>query len=206
MLKEKKLSRREREKLLQRDEIMSASLKLFSKKGYSSVSMLEIAKSAEFSVGTLYKFFKNKEDLFKALVWEQFCKFNNLMLKAIDEPKTEIDKLRNYVTVKGEIFNANAQMIRIYYSEIEGARFNFMAGLDSAVKKRHEQFLQKLAGIFDSGMRAKRFKRIAEPIHLAVSLESMVHALLFRWLDAPEANPYPKDPDVILNILFKGLL
>lgn len=206
LAKEKKLCRREREKLMQRGEIMAAALELFSKNGYSNVSMHEIAKSAEFAVGTLYKFFKNKEDLYKALVSEQSCKFHNILVKALDEPKQDLEKLRNYIRVKGEIFSANATMIRMYYAELEGARLNLMAGLGSAVKKRHNQLLEKLEMIFSRGMKAKRFKKIAEPFQLALALDHIINAFLFTWLDEPEKHPYPDNPDVILNILLRGLV
>jgi len=62
-----KPSRREREKLRQRQEILDVALNLFSKKGYHNISMHEIAKEAEFAIGTLYKFFRNKEDLYQAI-------------------------------------------------------------------------------------------------------------------------------------------
>ena len=67
-------------------------------------------------------------------------------------------------------------------------------------------FLQTLASIFESGMKRKRFKKIADPYHLAVALDSLTNAFLFLWLEAPERHPYPEDPDTILNILFKGLV
>ena len=58
-MKQIKLSRREREKLRHRKEMLDAALKLFSEKGFHNVSMHEIAQKAEFAIGTLYKFFKN---------------------------------------------------------------------------------------------------------------------------------------------------
>ena len=59
------LPRRERLNLQQRDEILKTALKLFSEKSYPNVSMHEIAREAEFGMGTLYKFFSSKEDLYK---------------------------------------------------------------------------------------------------------------------------------------------
>jgi hypothetical protein len=49
-------------------------------------------------------------------------------------------------------------------------------------------------------------KKIADPYYLAVALDSLTNAFLFLWLEAPERHPYPEDPDIILNILFKGLV
>jgi TetR/AcrR family transcriptional regulator len=41
---------------------------------------------------------------------------------------------------------------------------------------------------------------------LSVALDSTVDGFLLLWLDAPERDPYPEDPDVILNVFFKGLV
>lgn len=68
---EPKLTRRERENLRQRDDIFEAALRLFSERGYHNVSMSQIAGEAEFGIGTLYKFFDNKENLYKALIMEK---------------------------------------------------------------------------------------------------------------------------------------
>jgi len=203
---EKQLPRRERERLRHRKEILEAALELFSGKGFHNVSMNDIAQKSEFALGTLYKFFKNKEDLYKALIFEQSEKFHNALIQAIEEPTDEIEKLRNYVRVKGDVFRANASMIRLYFAETRGASFNLMAGLDFEIRERYGHFLETLASVFASGMEKKRFKKIADPYHLSVAIDSLTNAFLFLWLEAPERHPYPEDPDTILNILFKGLV
>ena len=203
---EEKLSRKEKEFLRHRQEILETALELFSGKGFHNVSMQEIAQKAEFAVGTMYKFFENKEDLYKALVLEQSDKFHSALTEAIEASDDEIEKLRNYVRAKGEVFAANVQMIRLYFAETRGASFNVKAGLDSEIRERYGHFLGTLATVFASGMEKKRFNKIADPYHLAVALDSLCNAFLFLWLEAPDRHPYPEDPDVILNILFKGLV
>ena len=205
-MEDRALPRREREKRIQRQEMLAAALDLFSKRGYPNVSMQEIAEKAEFAVGTLYKFFRSKEDLYKALIHEQFHKFRDSLAKAIEEPDDEIDKLRNYVKTKGELFHANAPMIRLYFAETQGARVNVLAGFDSEIRERHDAFQQTLASVFESGMKRKRFRKIADPYSLAVALDSITNGFLFLWMEKPERHPYPEDPDAILNILFKGLV
>ena len=205
-MENEKLPRREREKLQQRREMLAAAIELFSEKGYHNVSMHEIARKSEFAIGTLYKFFKNKEDLYRALVLEKSDKFHDAITMAIEEPENEIEKLRNYVRAKGQIFRDNASVVRLYFAETRGASFNIMAGLDREIRDRYGRFLETLASIFKSGIKRKRFVEIADPYHLAVALESLTNAFLLLWLEAPERHPYPEDPDAILNILFKGLL
>ena len=205
-MEQKKLSRKEREYRRHRQEILEAALELFSQNGFHNVSMNEIAQKAEFAVGTMYKFFENKEDLYKALVLEQADKFHRTLTAAIEGPGDEIEKIRNYTRVKGEVFTANVQMIRLHFAETRGASFNVRAGLDSEIRERYGHFLETLASVFASGMEKKRFKKIADPYHLAVAIDSLTNAFLFLWLEAPDRHPYPENPDVILDILFKGLV
>jgi TetR/AcrR family transcriptional regulator len=200
------LPRREREKLKQRQEMLAAALELFSEKGFHNVSMQEIAQKSEFAIGTLYKFFKNKEDLYKALMLEQAEKFREALTKAIEESTDEIEKLRNYVKTKGQFFRENISMVRLYFAETRGASFNITAGLDREIRDRYVPFLETLASIFKNGIERKRFVKIADPYYLAISIESLTNGFLFLWLEAPERHPYPEDPDTILNILFKGLV
>lgn len=201
-----KMSRRERENFMRRQEIMKVGLELFSQKGYHNVSIQEIAEKAEFAIGTLYKFFKNKEDLYKALIMDQADRFHEAVTKAIAEPDDEVEKLRNYVRVKGEIFRANVSVVRLYFAETRGAGFNIRVGLEQKIKERYQKFIYSLSFIFEKGMKRKLFRRIADPYHLAVALDSLTNAFLYLWLEDPKTHPYPEDPDVILNILFKGLL
>ena len=205
-MEDQKLPRREREKLRQRQEMLAAALDLFSQKGYHNVSMQEIAEKAEFAIGTLYKFFQNKEDLYKALVLELCDKFEDAITRAIEQPDDEVEKLRSYVRAKTEVFRSNLPFIRLFLAESRGASFNLKAGLDDEMRKRYYDFLESLAAIFASGIKNQRFKKIADPYYLAVALASVIDASLLLWLDAPERHPYPEDPDAILDIFFKGLI
>ena len=186
--------------------MMATALVLFSEKGYHNVSMHEIAANAEFAIGTLYKFFSNKEDLYKSLLLEQSDRFHAALLKAIESPGDEIEKLRRYVRAKGEEFRDDSAIISLYFPETRGAGFNILAGLGQIILNRRESLLQQLAEIFESGIHAGRFHQIAAPYILAVALDSLCNAFLFLWLENPENHSYPESPDIILNILLKGLV
>ena len=203
---DQKLPRREREKLRQRQEILAAALDLFSQKGYHNASMHEVAGQAEFAIGTLYKFFQNKEELYKALVLEQCDKFEEALMQAIDNEGDEVEKLRNYVRIKSEMFRSNLPFVRLFLAESRGVSFNIKAGLNEELRKRYYGFLERLASIFESGIKNHRLKKIAAPYFLAVALDSIIDASLLLWLDAPERHPYPEDPDTILDVLFRGLI
>ncbi len=49
-------------------DILNAAAKVFAKKGYYQANVAEICKAAGISNGALYKYFKNKEDLFQSVL------------------------------------------------------------------------------------------------------------------------------------------
>jgi AcrR family transcriptional regulator len=54
------------------EEITAAALELFTERGYAATRLEDVAARADISKGTLYLYFENKEELFKAVVREGF--------------------------------------------------------------------------------------------------------------------------------------
>ena len=72
-----------------RTEILQVSLKLFNEFGSENISTNEIAKKTDISTGTLYYYFKNKEEM----IVELFIKMN----KEYDEKfNKQIDFVRGF--------------------------------------------------------------------------------------------------------------
>jgi len=59
--------RKERERERRRQQIIVAAKRVFSEKGFTKTTMEDIAREAELSPGTLYLYFKNKDELYASL-------------------------------------------------------------------------------------------------------------------------------------------
>jgi len=70
--------RKEREKQQRREEIIQAAEKVFFTKGFDKSTMDDIAESAELSKGTLYLYFKSKEDLHMAVARKAIGLLNSI--------------------------------------------------------------------------------------------------------------------------------
>ncbi|MBT3254349.1 MAG: TetR/AcrR family transcriptional regulator [Candidatus Marinimicrobia bacterium] len=57
------LSRKERDKLRNKEDILKAAVHLFAQKGFAETKLEDVAALAEFGKGTLYNYFENKDDL-----------------------------------------------------------------------------------------------------------------------------------------------
>jgi AcrR family transcriptional regulator len=64
--------RKQRHSAQMRERILNAAMALFAKKGYEHVSMRRIAKKIEYCPATIYRYFKNKEDIMLQLCFQGF--------------------------------------------------------------------------------------------------------------------------------------
>jgi len=204
-MKKKTLSRREREKLMHRSQMLEAALQLFSEKGYHNVSMHEIAEKSEFAIGTLYKFFRNKEDLYKALIMEKSQQYHQTLMEVIQRDEDVVSILKNYIAAKAELFTGSIDTIRLYFAETRGASFNIGAGMDRDIRRMYDEFLKQFSQVLKRGIREKVLRRLS-PYYMAVAIEGLTNAFLFCWLEDPERHPYDANVPVITDIFLKGVL
>lgn len=86
--------RKEREKERRRNDIIDAAEQVFFTKGRTVATMDDVAEEAELSKGTLYLYFKNKEDLYLAVCLRGFEILESYFNDAVKRHKTGIRKIR----------------------------------------------------------------------------------------------------------------
>jgi len=89
--------RKQRKKEQRRTEIIDAAEKLFYKKGFDNVTMDEIADAVEFSKGSLYVYFKNKDALFFAIVARMHREYFRQFRELLDENARGGEQIRTMI-------------------------------------------------------------------------------------------------------------
>ncbi len=87
------VERKVREKERRRKQILKAGEKIFLRRGVDNTTMEEIARSCELSKGTIYLYFKNKEELFTTIMMDALDIFIGMLEKNLTECQTVDDKL-----------------------------------------------------------------------------------------------------------------
>lgn len=82
-----------------RNEIMNAAIEIISTKGFRNTSTKEIASRADLAEGTLYNYFKNKDDILMSIAERYVTKKRNLDLN------TDVDSFEEFVV---NIYSQNA--------------------------------------------------------------------------------------------------
>ncbi len=173
----KQLSRKERERLRHRQEILETALKLFSERGFHIVSMQQIAEASEFAVGSLYNFFKSKEALFEELTESHSERIIGELVAVLGGPGNEVKRLTKFIRSLPKLMEEHAEFIRLYVSEL-GTR-SAMLSKDRDKDKFDDVLNSKLEQLLEAGIRKRIFRQV-DPTITAKSISSIMETLAFE--------------------------
>jgi len=202
---ETKLSRKEREKLQHKEEILATTLKLFSDKGFHNVSMQEIAEQSEFSVGTLYKFFESKKALFAELIGSCAHRVSDILIPILDEKADEKRKITSYIEAHKQIIEEYASSIRLYLSQNLQSVLTLGPDVEPETDAVREVIRQKLSDVFKSGMRNGIFKSV-DPWITTLSLSAILESFIFSVIKSPEKISIDDGISRIKELFFMGIV
>lgn len=77
-----------------RDAILGAAARLFARKGISGATMAEIASDADLSAGAIYRYYKSKEELLRAVFDEASARNRELFHGAAEHAASPLDALQ----------------------------------------------------------------------------------------------------------------
>jgi len=199
------LSRKEREKLRHKEEILATALKLFSDKGFHNVSMQQVAEESEFAVGTLYKFFESKEALFAELIGSCARRISDILIPILDDSVDEKQKIVNYIEAHKQIIEDNAPSIRLYLSQNLPSALTLRPDVEPETDRVREVVQQKLSDIFKSGMHKGIFKSF-DPSITALSLSAILESFVFLVIKSSVEISIEDGISRIEKLLFEGIL
>ncbi len=103
--------RKQREKENRRKEIIKAARKVFSNKRFNAATMEEIALQAELSPGTLYLYFKNKEELHTILSIEILKYMADEIQKVLHQDLTVENKIERFQDVFIKVYEYDSNIL-----------------------------------------------------------------------------------------------
>ncbi len=86
-----------------KSEIISIAAKLFKEKGYSAVTMRDIANALDIKAASLYNHIKSKQEILVLIIIEIAEEFTNNMNKIVDSDKSSIKKLEKIIELHVDI-------------------------------------------------------------------------------------------------------
>jgi len=186
-------------------KILKAALDIFAEKGYHTTRMADVAKGAEMGKGTIYEYFRSKEELFMEL-------FTFVMREPIDYqfqklcPTTKpAERLERLVSSS---LQAYSKLEKFYYvlinfrAENRERRTHTFYGLQFA--KLYKDFRKEVGAIIEEGIRNGTFREVNTD-HLASTIIAVIEGLMSQWVFDRQAIPLKKMSSLITEMILSYL-
>jgi AcrR family transcriptional regulator len=201
--------RKEREKERRRQQIMVAAKRVFSDKGFSGATMEDIAREAELSAGTIYLYFKNKDELCASLTL-RILQYLVMRVEHVSNEKglnseQKIESLKNALY---DVYEFDPLILRNMFHIHSGETFqNLSPELLAQVKSLSEKSFKIIAQIFRSAINEGCFKDFD-----AVKVANITWAVftgLALWEESRKVFEYEdnlkESLSTAFDIIFRGL-
>jgi TetR/AcrR family transcriptional regulator len=181
--------------------ILEAAAKSFSLFGYKATTMDQVAKLANVGKGTIYTFFKTKEELFDDIINSLIADIRFEVESVLDETSSILDNVNN-VLVRIHAFRESHQLtIKLIQEERDMGTQTVV----EAMQRVEQSIIQYMKGIIQKAIDKGEIKD-CDPEVTAFVMLKMYFSLVIDW----QRNHPPLKKEEIAKLfelyLLKGLL
>jgi len=152
---DKKLSKKEKYIQEKRQNIINAALKIFAVKGFANSKISDIAKEANVADGTIYIYFKKKDDIIISLFENKMGNFNKLLRDKVKLETSPLQKLKTFIKIHLKTLSKNKELAEIFTVELrQSAKF-----MENYQNTELKDYAKLLIEIIDLGKQEGSFKK-----------------------------------------------
>lgn len=165
--------RKVRREALARADLLDAAEQVFADRGFRGATLKQVAEAAQFSVGSVYEYFRNKEDLFRQVLARGGDELSPAMDAAVALPGSCADRLLAVVDCQVALFRKRPGFARL------ALRLPWLVGdvkeseVGPEVGGHFSHAMRLQAALFEAGAACGEF-RAGEPTAMARILSGMV--------------------------------
>ena len=156
-------------------EIIAISAKLFKEKGYSAVTMRDIANALDIKAASLYNHIKSKQEILVLIIIEIAEEFTNMMNQIVNSDETSIQKLEKVIQLHIDITIRNP-------NELASLNNDWMHLTNQELVyfiKMREDYEQNFRQIVKSGIANKEIKNLNPEVIIFSMLSTL--RTLYLW-------------------------
>ncbi len=181
-----------------RERIIAAALQLFTRRGYFSTSVPDMARAAQVSVGSIYHYFQDKEDVARELFQSLMKGLQEALAKIAQDKDTAHDRCRAAMAMLFELTETNRD------------------AMDFMLYAKHRDFLpserpvcsskpfETMRGFVQEGMESGEIRRMDVMVATSCLFGGAIRMITAR-LDGVLAEPLPDSMDAVWECAWRGI-
>jgi TetR/AcrR family fatty acid metabolism transcriptional regulator len=184
-----------------REAILRAATQVFARKGYFNSKVADIAKAAGVADGTVYLYFKSKEEILHSVfdvAMEEAISEGRKELEAIDDPR---EKLRRIARLHLERLGADRDLAVVFQVELRGST-KFMEEFSAA---GFAEYLGMIRATVEEGQRAGIFRRELNAKLVAKMLFGALDEMATNWILSKRRYKLVPMADQVMDIFLNGV-
>ena len=182
-----------------KDEIVKTAAKLFKKKGYSAVTMRDIAKTMGIKAASLYNHIQSKQDILKSIIISIAEEFTTGMEHIKASNNNSLEKLHQIVVLHVNITSRNTYQM----AALNNDWMHLEDQLDYYLMLR-QNYEDDFINIIKSGINAKEIAD-SNPEIIMFSMLSTLRSL-YLWIPKKEDVNTTELTENLSKVLIKGIV
>ena len=185
-----------------RERILRAAVKVFARKGFYASRVSEIAHAAGVADGTIYLYFKNKDDVLVSLFEDRMARLLLLLREETAKYNHAPEQLRRLVEFQLGLLENERDLAEVITVNLrQSTRL-----LKQYAARRFTEYLELMATVVADGQRAGTLRRDLSPRIVARAIFGAMDGIAMTWaLGNPEPGGLKRAASQLADVLLTGL-
>jgi TetR/AcrR family fatty acid metabolism transcriptional regulator len=184
-----------------RESILRAATRVFARNGYFNSKVADIARAAGVADGTVYLYFKSKEEILHSIFDQNMAEAIAADRKLIDKLRDPREKLRRIATLHLERLGADRDLAVVFQVELRGST-KFMEEFSAA---GFAEYLGLLRAIFEEGQRTGVFRKGLNAKVAAKIFFGALDEMATNWIISKRSYKLEPMADVVMDVFLNGV-
>ncbi len=184
-------------------KIIRAAIKVFAEKGFYNSRVSEIAKEANVADGTIYLYFRNKDDILISLFEEEFGQIVENMRKELEKERDALQKIRRFATMHLSIISKQRHLAEVLGVEVrQSSKF-----MKEYVNKPFIEYLNLVRSVVSEGQELGLIRKDLTPGVMKRALFGALDEMARYWvLSAKKKHSINEAALQISDVFIRGMM
>ncbi|MGQ9897605.1 MAG: TetR/AcrR family transcriptional regulator [Acidobacteriota bacterium] len=184
------------------DTILRAAITVFARNGYFNSKVSDVAREAGVADGTVYLYFKSKDDLLFSIITEMLDSFIGQVRMAIAPLSSPLAQLREIARLHLEMLGRDRDLAVVFEVEIRHST-KFMEEFST---KKLSEYLDLIQQVIEAGQQAGDFRPNINPRIATKVFFGALDEMVTNWIISRRGKPLAAAVEPVLDILLHGFV
>ena len=182
-------------------QIIEAAVEVIAENGYHNSQVSKIAKKANVADGTIYLYFKNKEDILISVFNEKMGHFIDKTIQAINEKETASEKLLTLIQMHYKQLSQSPYLAIVTQLELRQSKQELRFEINKVLKS----YLEVIDMIIEQGIKEKEIRDDINPRLLRQMIFGTLDETVTTWVMKSQRYSLLDQAEEVQQLLMKGL-